>query len=365
MFPGLSALAGRPSFDYVWKMTLRGMQIGRVLGIPVRLHFTFPFFLVVIVALEAFSGGPGAGLRVAFILVSLFFFVLLHELGHSVVARRYGIPILDITLMPIGGIARTLGLPKTPGQEIAIALAGPAVNFLLAIPLAILVAAVGSGPSGIFVPLLAANLMLGLFNLIPAFPMDGGRVLRALLSLRREHLDATRIAVWVGRAVAVIFVAVAILDREWILLVVIALFIYNAGGAELRLARRLSALARGSAEEAAAPLPPAIPGEASLARAWTWLESYPYALFFAIEIDPITISLVDRDQLGHWCMALQADKDIARVTLHAEIPLSGRASLAEARRKLQEAHRQMLPVRLSGGGIGILTLMDLESWLEG
>jgi Zn-dependent protease len=345
-------------------MKLKGIQLGRVLGIPVRLHFTFPFFLVVIVAVETYGGGWRAGLHIAGVLISLFIFVLLHELGHSVVARRYGIPILDITLLPIGGVARTLGLPKTSGQEIAIALAGPAVNYVLAIPLGIAVATLPEGALREFaIPLLFANLMLGTFNLIPAFPMDGGRVLRALLALRKDYLDATRIAVWVGRVVAVIFVVVAVMDRQWILLALIALFIYNAGGGELRLARRLNSLAKGSAQDAAAPLPPAIPGDASLGRAWTWLESFPYAPYFAIEVDPITITLVDREELGDLCLALRANMEIARVALHAEIPLAGKCPLVDARGKLKEAHHNMLPVRMPNGSLGLLTLMDLEAWL--
>ncbi len=343
-------------------MKLKSLQIGRILGIPVRLHYTFPFFMLVIVALEAASGGWLAGLRVAGVLFFLFLFVLLHELGHSVVARRYGIPILDITLMPIGGLARTLGLPRTPGEEIRIALAGPAVNYALAIPLVGALFALPPGFAREFaITLLMANLMLGTFNLIPAFPMDGGRVLRALLALKKDYLDATRIAVWVGRAVAVIFVGVALYDRSWILLGLIALFIYKAGGAELNMARRLSALSRGTAGEHASPMPPPIPGESTLSRAWTWLESFPYAPYFVVELDATALRLLGRVELSQQCLALRADTEIGALSGPADPPLPADLSLAEARRRLMRTPSGMLPVRLADGGFGILRMVDLEN----
>jgi len=361
-FPIPSRLVLGPRFDYVQEMRLRGLQTGRILGIPIRLHFTFPFFLLVVVAMEAAAGGWRSGLRAAGVLLFLFLFVLLHELGHSVVARRFGIPILDITLTPIGGIARTLGLPRSPGQEVRIALAGPAVNYILAIPLlaAFLRLPLGLLREFIFT-LLAANLMLGTFNLIPAFPMDGGRVLRALLAMRRDYLAATRIAVWVGRAVALLFLALALYDRRWILLVLIALFIYNAGGSELRLARRLDALARRTAAEVASPLPPSIPGETGLGRAWSWLESYPYAPYFAVELDATTRRLLDREELTRLCLALPADTEIGRLPGRADRPLPGDLSLAEARRRLAEASGNPLPVLLADGSLAVLTPMDLET----
>jgi len=360
-FLSLSSLAAAGGLDYVPPMKIGGMQLGRILGIPVRLHVTFPFFLVLIIALEGLSGGWPAGLRIAGVLIFLFLFVLLHELGHSVVARRYGIPILDITLTPIGGIARTLGLPSSPGEEIRIALAGPAVNFALALPLGIAVALWEPGLTRDFlVPLLAANLMLGLFNMIPAFPMDGGRVLRALLAMRSEYLDATRAAVWVGRVVAVIFVAVALYDRSWILLIFIAIFVYGAGAAELRMARRMRGLAEGRVGDLAVPLPPPIPGETGLAMAWNWLETFPYAPFFAVELDATAVGLVAREELSRFCLALPPTHSIEKVTEQVELPLPIDLPLAAARARLLRAPGGVLPVRMKSGEFGLIALEDLE-----
>ena len=234
-----SALAVRRRRAYVRIMFWRTLPVGRILGIPVKLHFTFPIFLLVLVLMETFSRGPAGGLLAAAVLAFLFLFVLLHELGHSVVARRYGIPILDITLFPFGGMARTLGMPRRPGQELLISLAGPAVNLVLALLILPPRAALPGGWAGALLDtLLLANLMLAGFNLLPAFPLDGGRVLRALLSLRWGHLRATVWAVRLGWLLALLLAGWGMATRRW-MLVIIALFIMQAGGGELRLARRL------------------------------------------------------------------------------------------------------------------------------
>ncbi|MEO8791519.1 MAG: M50 family metallopeptidase, partial [Chthoniobacteraceae bacterium] len=143
----------------------------------------------------------------------IFLCVLLHEFGHAFAARRYGIRTPDITLFPFGGVARIERMPENPRQEIVIALAGPAVNVVIAAVLWVALAAMGSAGKidpinleGSFaVQLLAVNIWLLLFNLIPAFPMDGGRVLRALLALRLDHAHATRIASQIGQALAITF----------------------------------------------------------------------------------------------------------------------------------------------------------------
>jgi Zn-dependent protease len=215
-------------------------KLGRVAGIDLYLHATFLAMMAVLALAR-----PGFE---AFLLVSaLFGCVLLHELGHALTARRFGIPTEDITLYPIGGVARLHRMPRAPGAELVIALAGPAVNVALA---AALFAAGGlvraAGPSGsagmvgVFLgDLLLVNLLLAGFNLIPIFPMDGGRVLRALLSIPIGRLRATEVAAAIGRGLAILAglacVGAMLVTGQPILLmqVVLAVFIYLAAGAEL------------------------------------------------------------------------------------------------------------------------------------
>src|SRR6185369_882904 len=163
--------------------------------------------------LTTLAAGGGAMAAVASIAVVLAIFgcVLRHELGHALMARHYGIVTHDITLLPIGGLARLERMPEQPSQEMAIALAGPAVNVVIAASLAIGLV-LGGGDlwsvmpdAGSFVGmLLAANVALVLFNLLPAFPMDGGRVLRAALAMRLPYVRATRIAARIGQVLAVL-----------------------------------------------------------------------------------------------------------------------------------------------------------------
>lgn len=185
--------------------------IGRVLGSQLRVHATFVLLLAWIGLSAWTSEGPAAALDNVLFVLLLFACVVAHEYGHALMARRFGIRTPDITLLPIGGLARLDRMPDKPGQEIAVALAGPAVNIVIWLTLTLSGAAVGTetlGPggveasTGVAVRLSTVNLALALFNLLPAFPMDGGRVLRAALAMRTDRVRATRIAATAGQALA-------------------------------------------------------------------------------------------------------------------------------------------------------------------
>jgi Zn-dependent protease len=207
-------------------------KIGRFAGIDVFVHATF--LLVFFMFPQAFMGGLESVVNVAMIL-AVFGCVVLHEFGHALMARRFGIRTRDITLYPIGGVARLERMPRAPGAELLIALAGPAVNFAIAAALAPVVV-LGSGELGtlalVLEQLLLVNLVLGLFNLIPAFPMDGGRVLRALLSGWVGRVRATLAAAKVGRILAVVLGAAAFYWAQNPIHLALAAFIYFAARAE-------------------------------------------------------------------------------------------------------------------------------------
>ncbi|HEX7078555.1 MAG TPA: site-2 protease family protein [Candidatus Eisenbacteria bacterium] len=224
-------------------------QIAKVAGIPVRIHATFGLILlwVFFTDLSAGLGIARALLGVALVL-SVFGCVVLHELGHALTARRYGVRTRDITLLPIGGVARLERIPERPSQEIAVALAGPAVNLVIAaaifLPLALRYSA--EPPASVLalqgtflVQLLAINVFLAIFNLIPAFPMDGGRVLRALLATRFEYVRATQIAANVGQVIAFLFGLLGLIGNQPVLLFV-ALFVFIGAGQEAAAVRMRS-----------------------------------------------------------------------------------------------------------------------------
>ena len=174
------------------------IPLGRVLGFPVDVHASLLIFLA---ALLLF-GGDGFGLAGLLLSGLVFASVLVHELGHSVVARSLGVPILGISLFPFGGVAKMAGMPRGPRDEIAIALAGPVVSLSLAGTFLVLAGLLPGGFSTLAGWLARINGMLGLFNLLPALPMDGGRVLRAWLARRQGFVPATLRAVKVSRVLA-------------------------------------------------------------------------------------------------------------------------------------------------------------------
>jgi Zn-dependent protease len=223
-------------------LTVSGsIKIATAFGIPIRLHLSFFLLLLLPIPL--------------LVIPSIFGAVLLHELGHSLMARRFGIRVIDITFWPLGGMARMSNLPESPRVEGWVAIAGPAVNFALALltlmgmALALLVfpgltvgALLLDSFAGYF---LYINVALGTFNLLPAFPMDGGRILRAWLARRRDWITATELAVRIGRYVAIgmvllplaLSLAVPGLGFNVLILLLIAVYIYFVGAQELMAVR--------------------------------------------------------------------------------------------------------------------------------
>ena len=223
---------------------LRTWKIGRVADIDLAVHWSFLVLLAVVVFAAASAGMSVLGIaaQLAFVLAA-FTCVVLHELGHALAARAVGIKTHGIVLLPIGGLAQLERIPRNPWHELFIALAGPAVNVLIVLLLLPLVgtrwglellAPVSTFGGALLGRMLAFNVVMILFNLLPAFPMDGGRVLRALLALRSPYYVATDWAVRVGQLMAVVFVVAGFLNP---MLWLIAAFVYFAGQQELKLLR--------------------------------------------------------------------------------------------------------------------------------
>jgi Zn-dependent protease len=215
------------------------VSLGAVNGTVIRVHITFLLFLTWIGFAAYARGGQAAAIQSTLYIVLLFACVLLHEFGHVFAARRYGIRTPDITLLPIGGVARLERMPEHPMQELVVALAGPAVNVVIAAVLYLFVGNFGGSDApdlwnpaaGMLERLLWVNLFLAGFNMIPAFPMDGGRVLRALLSYRLGFVRGTQIAANIGQGVAFLLGLLGLFGGN-VLLVFIALFVYLAATAE-------------------------------------------------------------------------------------------------------------------------------------
>ncbi len=226
------------------------LNIGTIAGTAVRVHITFLLFLVWIFAADYASGGPDEAWTGLLFMVLLFACVLAHEFGHILTARAFGVATPDVTLLPIGGVARLERIPEEPRQEFLIAIAGPAVNVVIGLALVLAGAHLDVGALGgvenahisMLDRLAIVNLFLAAFNMIPAFPMDGGRVLRALLATRMGHTRATETAAAVGQFVAFLLGFAGLFWNP--LLIFIAVFVYLAAPREFHMVA-LRAMAHG------------------------------------------------------------------------------------------------------------------------
>lgn len=256
----------------------RSFKIGRLFGIPLYVHPTF-FLLPAWMLLANHVASAGTALFLMLYIVALFSCIVLHELGHALMARFFGIGTESITLYPIGGVAQLHRMSDRPFEEICIALAGPAVTLAivgLLTPLALLATFTWSmhgqalsvsamGPASMFCQfgwlLWLANLMLFIFNLIPCFPMDGGRVFRAVLSLFMRPLRATEIAARASLLIAFVIAALSVIGPAWMHTafspwpLILAMFVLFAGQQELLFFRQLEAHRRAVALNGVAPQP--------------------------------------------------------------------------------------------------------------
>jgi Zn-dependent protease len=217
-------------------------RIATIAGTEVRIHVTF-FILLLFVALQAMNAEHGleAAVHAMLLICAFFFCVVLHEFGHVFAARGYGIRTPDITLLPIGGVARLERMPRKPSQEFVVAICGPLVNVAIAGAIYLALGFMPDGrqlenlaePGQFFEKLMVWNVVMVAFNLIPAFPMDGGRVLRALLAMMFEYTKATRLAAGIGQWIALLTVLIMIMSGTFMpILLLIAFFIFMAAGQE-------------------------------------------------------------------------------------------------------------------------------------
>jgi Zn-dependent protease len=217
------------------------LPIARIAGIQLRIHVTFLLLIAWLAYGYYADGGSAAALGRVFFILLLFLCVVLHEFGHAFAAKAYGINTPDITLLPIGGVARLERMPEEPKQELIIAIAGPLVNVVIALCLFLvvgsraLVSPMAAQSGDLLANLLSINIALVLFNLLPAFPMDGGRVLRALLATRMSYPRATQVAATVGQGFAFLFGFAGLFGNPFLLF--IALFVYVGASQEAALAQ--------------------------------------------------------------------------------------------------------------------------------
>jgi Zn-dependent protease len=350
----------------------------RVAGIDIKVHFTFPLVLL----LGAFDwgsrhGAPGAAFG-ALLMLALFVCVVLHELGHSLVAQRFGIEVREIVLLPIGGVALFGRMPRKPAQELLIAIAGPLVNVAIAIGLGLylgfrgdlpldgsaLVELSKAGPSTqTFLQwLLAANASLFIFNLLPAFPMDGGRILRAILASFLGFSRGTRVAAGVGQMLALALGLFAIFNGQ-ILLALVAAFVFMGAGQERAVEEArvlLSTMRLGDAYNKYALT--LAPGD-SVHRVIDYLLT-SYQPDFAVVLGGRLLGVVTRDAVLQSLLTGQDDNYVTGIMSREVLQLGADLSLAQAREQMAEKGAPVAAVFDDERFLGLINQDDINEALR-
>lgn len=345
-------------------------RLGRIAGIDVYVHFTFLFLLAWVGLAHYLNRGDllDAAYGVVFIL-ALFGIVVLHELGHALTARRFGIRTRDITLLPIGGVARLERMPDDPRQELLVALAGPAVNVVLAAAIyAVLALGHGLLPMGevmgvgghFLSQLFWVNVSLALFNLLPAFPMDGGRVLRALLAMRLDYVRATQVAASVGQAMALLFGFVGLFSSPFLLF--IALFVWLGAAQEASMAQMRSALDGIPIMHAMVTDFRALAPHEPLARAIDYVLTGFQQDFPVLEGDEV-VGVLTRNGLVKGLTKYGPQGRVGDVMTHDFVTAHPHEMLQSAFARLQECGCHTLPVVEEGRLRGLVTAEHLAELL--
>ncbi|MGB9692680.1 MAG: site-2 protease family protein [Candidatus Sumerlaeaceae bacterium] len=346
-------------------------KIGRWAGIDVYIHVTF----VVLLAALAFVNWLGSGSLTAALYATLFpalifLCVLLHEFGHALAAKRFGIPTRDITLYPIGGVARLERMPEKPAQELVVALAGPMVNVIIAAALYFFLAntrgfqpvetlTLSSG--SLLQRLMIANMMLVGFNLLPAFPMDGGRVLRALLASLLDYVRATHIAASIGQAMALLFAFVGITGGNPFLLF-IAFFVWIGASQESSMVQIKTALAGIPVWRAMITDFRALTPQDSLAAAADLIIAGTQQDFPIVENGKV-VGILTRAQLIEGLTKFGPDASVSNVMQRDFITLEPTEMLETAFAKLQSCECRTVPVVMKGRLVGIVTPDNVGEFL--
>lgn len=352
------------------------LKIGRFAGVLVQIHWTFWLLFLFIGFLVFSKNGTFVDLIWhSFFIVGLFFCVVLHEFGHALTARKYGIPTRSITLLPIGGLASLKKIPENPKEEFFIAIAGPAVNVVIAIVLLIFVPTETFTsmdpetlqeelstitPGNFLFYLLTANIALVLFNLIPAFPMDGGRIFRAILTMKMGRIKATQIASSVGKFLALLFFLYGLFYG--ILMSVIAVFIWFGAHSENIMIQQIE-LMRGY------KIRDAMITEFSLLKPDDTLKSAVDKILASTEKDFLVVDddeiagILYMDDLSQALQKTGENTSIQNVMDTTVVALEANAELSSAYQKLNRRNRNFFPVMENGEIVGVMDMNNINEFL--
>ncbi|MCP5099261.1 MAG: CBS domain-containing protein [Chloroflexi bacterium] len=355
------------------------LKLFSIRGIALRVHITFPLILIWSAFQYGSLGGGGlTGALFGIITVTLLFvLVTLHELGHSFAALHYGVPVEQIVLLPIGGVAQLKRMPRSPKQEFVIALAGPAVNVALALlmwgtavslgfgwfnPLSPFTNGISLTFASIYNYIFFYNVILAVFNMFPAFPMDGGRVLRSLLAMRLNYGKATSIAVRIGRGLAWVMGIYGLFNGGF-LLVLIAYFIHNGATQEGRLVQYYEKIRGMTVHQAFSPQVAMLSPDDTIQRALTLRLMENQSNFPVFHQGNMVGFLTEQDLLTAF-RHRGANTLVSSVMSPQIAPVSLDSELADAHQRMQTEQLSALPVMDGLQFFGIITLRQIHALLQ-
>src|SRR4051812_33054354 len=346
-------------------------RIARISGIDVRVHATFALAVLYFASGFAVAHGLSGAAFGVLLVCTLFLCLTLHELGHGLVAQRFGVSVSEILLLPIGGVARLESEPRKPLHELLIAVAGPLVNLVLALALLSVLThyrvpletndldqLAEPSAAGLARSLFWGNLVLALFNLLPALPMDGGRIFRALLSLGLGRPRATRIAAGVGQVIAIALIAIAF-KRDWGLLALVGLFVFVRAAQERASERAAELLSQLRAGEVCDPNAVVFAPHEQVGHVLDTLVRCPqehFAVFYGKEL----VGTLGREQVLALAPRLGLEAPVSSMMRRELHVVDAGARLDEVRLRLLELAGRPVVVRTLLGYAGVLGVQDLQ-----
>jgi len=348
------------------------LYLGRFAGIKVFIHWTF-LILIIIVLYSGISAGQQLETIIWHLLfiLSIFACVVFHEFGHALTGKRFGYITRDITLLPIGGLARFEKLPEKPKQEFLVAIAGPMVNFVIALILYIIIRPslhyiLGLNlavitPENFFIMLLMANLTLGLFNLIPAFPMDGGRILRALLALFQPREKATKLAAAVGFVIALGFIFIGLFYNP--VLIFIGAFIILAAFSESAMVGDQALLAGHTVGDIVMHHYASLTANMSIGDASKVILDGQETDFVIVSEDDGIVGTLKRDQLIQSLSVLDHSTPVTAIMDGVTLTVNLQTPLGELYTNEQLRRNVMVPVTDGEKLIGVINLENILEFL--
>lgn len=347
------------------------LSLGRIAGIKVYIHWTFLILIAWTLYSDVRAGlGPVDMVWSVVFVLAIFVCVTMHEYGHALAARRYGIQTRDITLLPIGGLAKLEGMPEKPKEELVVAIAGPAVNVVIVIILAPIIMLTGSldrmesariiSQGNFLVMLAAVNLSLTVFNLIPAFPMDGGRVFRALLAFKLDRVKATQIAATVGQVLAVGFMIWGFYGDPF--LIFIGLFIFSSARSEARYAQTQAIFKNATLAKVLVRQPPMMMAHFTIREAAQHLLATQNKDFLVID-EGKPVGSIGREQIIK-AIAEQGETASVREAMDGELlVLDLQLSIEEAWKEFQIRNKRLALVLYNGQLAGTVDVDNIAEFL--